>query len=395
MIDQYLILFYIYALFFVISSISNLLAYKKTKHPVYVYSTILYGGLVLNMFLQIIVSKTPIQIGLYVAEIIIPSWALVKILDCQSGDKTNLKNVMFYGICLFILSLILVPTGNFTLYSFPTCIISILPFFFMKKESIQKLWKKSDFLGKFSLIIVGINALHMLDFPFFRLSPLTQTGFNVYFLLSFIYIFVINRITNQIYLDTVENEIKRLNEEKTELEKSQAVAGIMISLSHEINASLQILKTCSEILRLKKVDEKVNGMITKSVENIKMVNSIFKNSKSHEKTKTTLKEVCLEVESFLDRKNLFQLSADFDLTVSKTNTINILYHLSKMIMTQNSSIQVEKTNDSINLLFLNPIKKEECSNSYLIAQTLAGLSGERIILEDQKISIQKSSTVEI
>lgn len=385
----YQTLFLLYIMFFIISAISNHISYKKTKNKVYVYNTILYGAWVTNSAIQMTLTNHYL-LGLAIAGAFFSNWAVVKILDQRSLKPTNFKSLPILSLILFLSYLALTFTNNFTLYSMPMAILSITPFFYISKKEIINFWKDSDYFGRFSIIVIGLNSLHMLDYPFFRLSPLTEAGFLILFLISFAYIFLINRITNQIYLDTVQKQITTLIEENGMLEKSKAVAGIMSSLSHEINNSLQTLHTCNEILTKQGIaSSKIISLMTSSINNIKSVNSVFRSSSIKNEQPSTINNVLWEIESFLNKKNVFNILTPNEFIYQKTHFVNILFYITKMILNSNEKINVEKNEDTILISFENAIDTKKHSNDLLIAQTLTNLIEYQIVLEPTLIIVEK------
>lgn len=388
----------LYITIFVFNCISGLASYKKTNHKVYFYNILFWVGCLLNLFGQAI-PQNPQVFGLTIGIYTICNYSLVRILDNQLNIKTDLSKIWIWTVILLISSLILIKTTNsFMAYSLTMVSLTNMPLFYFGVRNFKKVWDANK-AGKIFILMLGLGTAHSFDFPFLRLEPMSNTGFLLYFIYVFNFSFLLNRITNEVYLDYMQGKIKEVNEENQRLVQTQAMNSMMIGISHEMNTALQVLKSGIDI-----IDEnenlKVIGMMKKSIEKIEKTQNIFKKNKNEDfnsivKIPNLMSDVC----DFLQVRDKIKFSTSItDIFSNKVVLINVLVGILNPLLLKNKTLDVfiseENEAYSIKIKFNQAADfKENHYHDFLVVNSLLSQINGSITLGDNLISIQLFSQI--
>lgn len=370
-------LIWIYMSVFVFNVISSVVSYRKTNHKVYVFNILFWVGILLNLIGQ---SRTePHIFGITIGVYVLCNYSMVKLWDYQLNQETNFKNLKWVLGGLLGLALILQKTtDNFMLYSFPMIILTIAPFWYFGISNFKKLWQKYDKLGKVFLIMIALVTIHILDFPFLRLNPLSNVGFLISFIFIFLISFMLNRVTNEVYLNYQESKIKELNDEKHQLIQNQVMNSMMTGFSHEMNTALQVIKSSLEILEIENQNPKILKMMNNSLNKIESIQSVFKEKKSESfSAEIKMPSLISDVEDFLQVKNkIFCRDAHrLSLFSNKLILTNVLINVLKSLLLKNDKVEIgisRKTGlDSIEIIFDNYVNLKEVNyQDFLVSNSL-------------------------
>jgi signal transduction histidine kinase len=235
----------------------------------YLYLSLLWFGSLINFGTQLASGDNQFLIAISLITNAIPTLSLVKLYAYSTSTldipyKHFLK-VIFIGLVFSILAFYF--GEHFILMSLPIAFSVIYPLLYLSFKVIIPKWKQIDSFEKIFTVIILINSLHYIDFPFLRLNTsFAPIGFGIAF--SFMLIFAIflpafiSKLLEMQNTKFFESEVQKrtVELEQAKEEKSQ----LLNILSHDLSTPIQILdfnlqrlgdKNLSSDKRIKFVDK--------------------------------------------------------------------------------------------------------------------------------------------
>ncbi|MCT4643095.1 MAG: sensor histidine kinase [Bacteriovoracaceae bacterium] len=235
--------------------------YNKTQKS-YRYLTLLWIGNLLNFGSQFYFNNNEYMTAMTLGFYFICSFSLVKLYE-TSLERYKIPYTKF--IILFVTGLILCSVFtlfglNFTLISLPIAISVTAPTLYLSIIKILPRWKKSDYFEKCFAILILLNSIHFLDYPFLRKDPnFAPIGFAIAFVFMFSFTVFLPVFTSKYLerknLDELEEMVMSRTSElnKTKEEKAQLVN----ILCHDLSSPLLILRV--HLSNIKEIIDKSTG----------------------------------------------------------------------------------------------------------------------------------------
>ena len=343
-------LIYLYAFLMLLNTVISIVLYKSYKLDLYKMSSILWLTYFVNFLTQAVLDSNEYLMVLGYSTYFAVAIVFRKILNVALVDKSLKDRVYYYifTVCFGLFNLLYYLDFDFTIYALPMAFAVTAP---MLNATFRVLGdhKEASLTTKFLCYFVILNSLHIIDYPFLRLSDFAIMGFTIAFVLIFtlsciLPAYVMSAAGDR-YISKLETKLRSKNTEVNQAKdffevvdqkilsklndlKDSALHESMLlsSLAHDINGSLQIMLLSNS--RAKKLlnnneqpDKIIDHMdkIEKSVERIsemvKTVREVQKKSLQDAQVKpsvTCFKDIINALEeSFTDALKAKQISIKY------------------------------------------------------------------------------------
>jgi signal transduction histidine kinase len=357
---------------------SAVLWLSNRSQKAYLYLSILWFGNLINFGTQVASGQNQFLIAFTLATYAISSFSLVK-LYAYITSKENIPFKLFFivlgaGICLCLLAFSL--DAHFIFMSLPVAVSVVFPLIYLSVKVILPDWKNTDSFQKIFGIIITLNSLHFLDFPFLRLNvDFAPVGFAIAFLFMFIFaIFLpafISKLLEKQNTKYFEAEVQKRTKElyHAKEEKSQ----LLNILSHDlatpifiIDVNLKALREQKEILgeKFKHIDKSIFSVnqIKSMLHEVRAM-SVLEMGKVDIKRSPVSPEKIIEVceELFLDRAKLkgIQLTSLNEIKTNSTFMANEVILVSNIISNfLTNAIKFTPTGGKVEIVFLEDIERQ-------------------------------------
>lgn len=300
----------IYIVVMAINSIVSFIFWKSYKNEIYKMGLFLWLTYLINFFTQGMFDNQPFLMILGFSTYFAISIVLRRILDLSLKEKKLKDKVYVYG---YVFSLILSYVLHyfkfgFTIAAIPVALAVTIPQF----QAVYALLtdRATTTSSKVFCFFIFINALHLLDYPFLRMTEFAPLGFTIAFILILCFSLVlpahIMNEANKSYIKELESHLhmnrdaiksagnyfnildKTVIENVERFRESAKQESLMLStLGHDINGALQIIllsnaRISKNVLEnedfgfLKKNFEKIENSVSKIMEMVDSVREIQK-----------------------------------------------------------------------------------------------------------------------
>lgn len=251
-----------YASVILINIILMTMLWKKSRDRLYSYSIYLWVGMLGNFLLQGIFDRDPLSMILAFSTYFFCSSMLAKML----ADTANLRStqLLYNAVFLFTVFTSVVfhfADANFTLTALPVSLAVAFPMLHSVALSFKKDDHQKNPMTKWFAILVLVNAIHFLDYPFLRPMPeMAAFGFSLAFLLViamsvFIPIYTSQTLAER-HLNDLRREVELRKESEERLSKAKEEAEVatkvksefLANMSHEIRTPMNGIIGMAQLL---------------------------------------------------------------------------------------------------------------------------------------------------
>ncbi|OUR95485.1 hypothetical protein A9Q84_16765 [Halobacteriovorax marinus] len=256
------------------------------------------------------------------------SYSLVKLYSYSVDDHNYPFKRFSYVFCFSFLATITAHEAglSFTLISLPMALGVTYPLLYLSFQKILPNWKKVDYFQKMFAIIIILNSIHFLDYPFLRKNPdFASIGFG----LAFVFMFVFTIFLPAFVSKFLEKQNVHILEEKVKLrttelnilknEKAQLVnilchdlANPLMIIDMHISNNLKKEESCEKVLKTNKRTKFAIGQIKSMLNQVRQMASV-EDGKSNVELSPTNPELILQAcrELFTERGDAKGLSLTF------------------------------------------------------------------------------------
>lgn len=240
---------YIFTFILIIDSVGSFVFWKYTKNALFLKASIAWGANFINFAIHGAVKDHSHLTLVGHAFYFITACSLSSILCDVLKIGFNTKKFAIVGVLTLILSLTIFEfTRSYTLAALALDLFIAFPMLFYSYQTLKK--KDSPLLAKAFGIILIINGLHFLDYPFLHDDPVgSVVGFSLAFLLSILISILLPSLILQMSSEKYTSELESLVEERTgklkertlELERINKDNATLVSIvCHDISTPVMI-----------------------------------------------------------------------------------------------------------------------------------------------------------
>ncbi len=298
----------IYAITIIVNFILMLALWKFSKNEIYAYCMALWVGVFVNFSLQGAFDQDAISIVLAFSTYYICALIFAKIM--QLTTAVSVPYMTYHGVMLAGLLLMFVGQVaglSFTLVSLPIAIAIAFPMLHVAFLCLSD--KKSGFLSKVYSVLLILNGLHFLDFPFLRPNPdMALIGFSIAFVLTillsiYLPIFTMKNISDRyasMLKKTIDQQIE--TEETLRVEKNRAEVAVktksqfLANMSHEIKTPMNGILGIIQVLDNDNLSEDNKSMIKLMDESTRRLLSVLNDILDYSRLEAD--ELKLDIEAF-------------------------------------------------------------------------------------------------
>ena len=334
----------LYSAILIINCIAYFFFWKKQNDELYKYGTIIWLTTFVNFFLQGIFSDLNVLSLLSFSTYIFASLTLARVIYYLRKEEFKYKGYFIIfafatGISVSLSQIL----ESYTLYSLPVAIAISIP---MLKSSIETLFYRKEMSSdvKILSLVIFIQAIHFLDYPFLRPhQDMALFGFSlalgILFVISTIFPAIIIRFRLEEHNTELKSEISRrkgleedLIEAIEETKNAYKAKDIFLSkITHEMRTPLNIILGMNNLMSdskldneqmeySKNIDESGNNLLTKISDILSFI-SISTSSRLKLHSKISFSDFNSKLKNITMLLNKKKIDVEFDLVESE-NIIN-------------------------------------------------------------------------
>ena len=299
-----------------------------SKNSSYKYLTFMWFGNLINFFSQGYFAGNDFLMGLSLSTYYISSISLISVyaVSNELSDKIPYKKLNYIMLSMIILSCFLEYFfHSFTISTIPIAFGITYPFLYFSFKELLSNWKKLPRFDKVFCILIVLNSVHFLDYPFLRKNEaFAPIGFSIAF--AFMLCFAlflpafIERSLKKQHIAELEARVKERTAllEKTMYEKEQLVNVLCHDIANPVSGIMLASKRADSKSekKLEKI-QKLSKRIGLCLEKVRKMSSI-------EAGKETLSLAPVSPDSiYLNTKEIFEEQLkDKNITLKYANDVD-------------------------------------------------------------------------